>query len=110
MTSIMSALVWKYGKDLDIHTKQVNPKEQSPNPKMYIAKWEHPSIPKPDDIQIQAIVIEYEAYLQTIAYIKLRRKEYPSTEDQLDAIFKGGQDFKDMQDSIIAIKEKYPKP
>lgn len=43
-------------------------------------------------------------------YSKRRRKEYPPIEEQLDAIFKGGQDFAQMQQRIAEIKRKYPKP
>jgi hypothetical protein len=43
-------------------------------------------------------------------YAQKRRKEYPSIEDQLDAIFKGGADFDEMKQRIEAIKAKHPKP
>ena len=45
-------------------------------------------------------------------YYALRRSEYPSLGDQLDAMWKGldSQAFSDMQAKIIAVKAKYPKP
>jgi len=38
-----------------------------------------------------------------------RRAEYPPLEDQLDAIWKGGEDMEAMRQQIMAIKEKYSK-
>jgi len=45
-------------------------------------------------------------------YYALRRNEYPSLGDQLDAVWKGSdsQAFSDMQAKISAVKTKYPKP
>jgi hypothetical protein len=45
-------------------------------------------------------------------YYALRRNEYPSLGDQLDAIWKGldSPAFLAMQDKIASIKAKYPKP
>jgi hypothetical protein len=45
-------------------------------------------------------------------YYALRRDEYPSLGDQLDAMWKGldSQAFSDMQSKIAAVKAKYPKP
>lgn len=45
-------------------------------------------------------------------YYALRRNEYPSLGDQLDAVWKGldSQSFVDMQAKISAVKAKYPKP
>lgn len=44
-------------------------------------------------------------------YYALRRNEYPSLGDQLDAMWKGttSQAFLDMQDKIALVKAKYPK-
>jgi hypothetical protein len=44
-------------------------------------------------------------------YYALRRSEYPSLGDQLDAMWKGvtSQAFLDMQDKIASVKAKYPK-
>ena len=45
-------------------------------------------------------------------YYALRRNEYPSLGDQLDAVWKGleSQAFIDMQSRIASVKAKYPKP
>jgi hypothetical protein len=45
-------------------------------------------------------------------YYALRRNEYPSLGDQLDAMWKGtaSQAFLDMQAKIASVKAKYPKP
>jgi hypothetical protein len=45
-------------------------------------------------------------------YYALRRNEYPSLGDQLDAMWKGldSPAFVAMQEKITAIKAKYPKP
>jgi hypothetical protein len=45
-------------------------------------------------------------------YYALRRSEYPSLGDQLDAVWKGldSQAFLDMQNKISSVKNKYPKP
>lgn len=44
-------------------------------------------------------------------YYALRRAEYPSLADQLDAFWKGPQspEYVAMQDKIQAVKQKYPK-
>lgn len=39
----------------------------------------------------------------------LRKQEYPSIADQLDAIWKGGKEVAAMRDLILSIKAKYPK-
>jgi hypothetical protein len=40
----------------------------------------------------------------------LRKKEYPSIGDQLDALFHAGAFPADMAAKIQAVKDKYPKP
>lgn len=42
-------------------------------------------------------------------YAERRRAEYPSIAEQLDALWKGGQDEADMRQLIASIKAKYPK-
>jgi hypothetical protein len=44
-----------------------------------------------------------------VDYRDKRRAEYPSLADQLDAIFKGGTDFEEMRERIMAIKAAWPK-
>jgi hypothetical protein len=43
-------------------------------------------------------------------YYAKRRAEYPPLAEQLDAVWKGGQDQADMLAKIQAVKNKYPKP
>lgn len=53
-----------------------------------------------------------EAYAQEIAqngYKERRRAEYPPIGDQLDAIWKGGEDMESMRRQVMAVKEKHPK-
>lgn len=49
------------------------------------------------------------AYVASHAYIAKRQAEYPPIGDQLDAIWKGGQDAASMLARVQAVKEKYPK-
>lgn len=42
-------------------------------------------------------------------YYYLRKAEYPSIGDQLDALFKSGLFSEDMANLIQAVKDKYPK-
>jgi hypothetical protein len=43
-------------------------------------------------------------------YYAKRANEYPPLADQIDALWKGGDDYQAMLDKISAIKNKYPKP
>lgn len=43
-------------------------------------------------------------------YADFRRREYPSIEDQLDALWKGGSAAEDMKQRIMDVKSRYPKP
>lgn len=45
-----------------------------------------------------------------VEYYGKRKIEYPPIEEQLDAIWKGGDDYDDMKLKIISVKDKYPKP
>ena len=40
----------------------------------------------------------------------LRAAEYPTVQDQLDAIWKGGVEMQAMRMKVAAVKTKYPKP
>jgi len=42
-------------------------------------------------------------------YREKRKNEYPSIEEQLDAIWKGGTEMEKMKNLIISIKNKYRK-
>lgn len=40
----------------------------------------------------------------------LRRAHYPSLADQLDALWKGGDEAEAMRERVAAVKRKFPKP
>jgi hypothetical protein len=48
-------------------------------------------------------------YVDSHAYIAKRAAEYPSIGDQLDALWKGGNDAAEMLAKVQAVKVKYPK-
>lgn len=52
---------------------------------------------------------EINAVLEANSYVELRRSEYPTVGDQLDAIWKGGQAADEMRTKILAVKAKFPK-
>ena len=45
-----------------------------------------------------------------VAYRELRAKAYPPIGDQLDALWKGGQDMAEMTAIIDKVKSDFPKP
>lgn len=45
-----------------------------------------------------------------VEYDQRRKEEYPSLEDQLDALWKGGKDADAMRKKIMDIKAQFPKP
>lgn len=42
-------------------------------------------------------------------YYLLRKQEYPSLAEQMDAYWKGGDSLAEMQAKILEVKQKYPK-
>ena len=65
----------------------------------------HPSI---EEIETESdrLIAEYDAK----QYQRDRAKDYPPIGDQLDALWKGGDDATEMLAKVQAVKEKYPKP
>jgi hypothetical protein len=53
---------------------------------------------------------EVQALMAADEYRALRANEYPPISDQLDAIWKGGNEFNEMKQRVDAVKAKYPKP
>lgn len=49
------------------------------------------------------------ARAEAVSYTRLRRAEYPPIEEQLDAIWKGGEDMEIMRQRIMAVKARYPE-
>ena len=50
-----------------------------------------------------------QAYIDANAYKAQRASEYPAIGDQLDALWKGGDDAAAMLALVQAVKAKYPK-
>lgn len=64
------------------------------------------STPRPTEAELQEGVRQ----LELQSYMQKRAAEYPPIVDQLDAIWKGGEDMEAMRQQILAIKAKYPAP
>jgi hypothetical protein len=56
--------------------------------------------------EVERLQAEYDA----IKYQRDRAPEYPPIGDQLDALWKGGEDAQEMLAKVQAVKAKYPKP
>ena len=52
---------------------------------------------------------DVQAYIDANAYKTQRASEYPAIGDQLDALWKGGDDAAAMLALVQAVKAKYPK-
>lgn len=78
----------------------------------YIAEW-MTNDPKPSDIDIQAALHEVSDIQHEERYAAIRRAEYPSVEEQLEAAYEARQGNMEKQLEIDArirqVKEKYPK-
>lgn len=77
-----------------------------------MVRTEVPRNPKPDRfIETEAEVVEaIDGGLYDQAdHAALRRTEYPSIADQLDALWKGGEAAEAMRQRVLAVKAKYQK-
>lgn len=87
-------------------------KDDGPGNKPYIAEW-HAITPQPTSEQLQAALTKVSLTAAGENYASLRRAEYPSVVDQLEAAYKARQGDPSMQDEldgrITEVKEKYPK-
>ena len=63
--------------------------------------------PKPRLSSLEARHALYLDELESMEYKRLREKEYPSIEEQLDMIY---HDMAGWRKSIKAVKDKHPKP
>jgi len=63
----------------------------------------------PTELEIAEALVAAENEDAAMLYRTQRAKEYPAIGDQLDALWKGGQELLDMQQAIKEIKNKYPK-
>lgn len=44
-----------------------------------------------------------------IGYAERRKAEYPPIEEQLDALWKGGDALEEMRQRVLGVKKRYPK-
>jgi hypothetical protein len=65
---------------------------------------------KPTEAEIAAEVARLQAEYERNEYQRKRAPEYPPIGDQLDALWKGGEDAEEMLAKVQAVKAKYPKP
>jgi hypothetical protein len=65
--------------------------------------------PKPTEAEISAEVARLQAEYDAQAYARSRASEYPPIGDQLDALWKGGDEAAAMLAKVQAVKAKYPK-
>jgi len=68
---------------------------------------------KPVEIDMAAVeaeIAKLEAAEAKVSYRALRAKAYPPIGDQLDALWKGGQEQAAMKAAIDKVKADYPKP
>jgi hypothetical protein len=63
----------------------------------------------PTQAELDAEVARLEAEFSANAYKAKRAVEYPPIGDQLDALWKGGNDAAEMLAKVQAVKAKYPK-
>jgi hypothetical protein len=82
--------------------------EQEP----YIAEWMSSSS-RPTEKEINSALLEISDIHHDAKYAAMRRTEYPSVEEQLDAAYQArqGNNAKqlDIDEKIRSVKEKYPK-
>jgi len=72
-------------------------------------RWKGPA---PTDAELKALMFTAEAdeYVHVATVHRFRRPRYPTRDEQVEALMKGGQDLTDMQARVQAVKDDYPKP
>lgn len=70
--------------------------------------WEDEENPPPSEEELLSKIEELKIEIELNKYKTLRKKEYPSIEDQLDLLYHKGYDG--WKEEINKVKEKYPKP
>lgn len=73
-------------------------------------QWLNLDHPMPTEQQVTQETARLQAVEDSKEYQQLRVKEYPSIGDQLDALWKGGEEAEKMLTQVQAVKNKYPKP
>ena len=71
---------------------------------------EFPDAPFPSAEDLATWTTEYEAHLAAVAYVDARVSAYPTIGDQLDALWKGGDDQAAMKVIVDKVKTDNPKP
>ena len=87
-------------------------RHDSPDQEPYIAEW-LASTPRPSDDEIKSALLEITDVHHERKYAAMRRKEYPSVGEQLDAAYQARQGDNTKQlavdEKIRHVREKYPK-
>ena len=86
--------------------------QDTPEQEPYIAKWTA-TVPRPAEKEIDAALQEISDIHHEEKYASMRRAEYPSVEEQLDAAYQARQGNNarqlEVDEKIRLVKEKYPK-
>ena len=72
-------------------------------------EWHDTEQTQPTEAEITAEVTRLQAEYDGNEYQRQRATEYPAIGDQLDALWKGGDDAAAMLALVQAVKAKYPK-
>ncbi len=87
-------------------------RHDSPEQEPYIAEWFSDS-PRPTAEDIKSALLEISDVHHEAKYSAMRRAEYPSVEDQLDAAYQARQGNLakqlEIDEKIRLVKQKYPK-
>ncbi|MGB5715611.1 MAG: XkdW family protein [Gammaproteobacteria bacterium] len=87
-------------------------RHDSPEQEPYIAEW-MADTPRPGDTEINSALQEISDVHHEEKYAAMRRREYPSVGDQLEAAYlaRQGNDAKQLEvdEKIGSVREKYPK-
>lgn len=70
-------------------------------------EWHSSNLPMPTLAEVQAKAQEIAA---RNSYVAPRLRAYPPLSDQLDAIWKGGDEAEAMRAKILGVKAQFPKP
>lgn len=87
-------------------------RHDTPEQEPYIAEWVT-NTPRPTDEELKSALVELSDIRHEEKYAALRRAEYPSIGEQLDAAYQArqGNNAKQLEvdEKIRRVKEKYPK-
>lgn len=87
-------------------------RHDAPEQEPYIAEWKT-SAPRPGEEEIKSALLEIADVHHEEEYASMRRAEYPSVEEQLDAAYQARQGNNAKQlavdEKIRLVKEKYPR-